>query len=129
MVSWSLVLEQLIKVCPEEAYAFENKWTLEDVLNFLYSAKKMSTRQIANLTNYECSNITIRNKLRELGIKLRSKGGPNNTKVKIIPLEEYKSMSYNQLAAKYKVDRATVYKHVKQYIKKNGKRRGRPKLG
>jgi len=117
MVNWSLVIERLSEGNPR----CDN---LYDILVFLYYDKKLSLHQIADLTDGECSVMTLANKMKRLGIRLRKQGGPNNLKVTSIPLKEYKTMSYDQLALKYGVDRTTVYRHVKQYLKTNGKKRG-----
>jgi transposase len=117
MTNWDRVLKLLYVHCPQVA-----DMSLETALEWLYYDCNFSTQDIANLIGNEVSSVAIRDKMRRLGIKVKKRGGPNNTKITSIPIEEYREMTYDQLAFKYGVSVSTIHHHVKEYIKKEGKK-------
>jgi ribosomal protein L20A (L18A) len=118
MISWSKVLEKLNMGNYNNYYD-----VLKDMLQFLYYEQKLSIRQIAELTDGECSNVSIREKMKEFGIIMRSKGGPNHAKPFTISKKEYKELSYKEMALKYGVHRTTIRNRCISYIKESGKKR------
>jgi len=116
MTNWNKVLELLKPHCVKEAES------LIDCLNFLYCICNFSSKMISDLTDNEVSSVAIRDKMRKLGIKVKKQGGPNHIKVTSIPIDEYREMTYAELAFKYKVSISTIHHHVREYIKKEGKK-------
>lgn len=127
MISWGLVLEHLIEACPEITDVFGPEaivdLTLKGTITYLYEEEKLSLRQIAELTNGECSACSLGTKMKELGIELRSKGGPNYTKPFTISKKEYENLSYKRLALRYNVHIATIRNRCKKYIEEGGKKK------
>lgn len=123
MIVWSLVLKRLnqhLKDIGEYNALFDG---LYSVLLYFYSTKKLSIQQIADLTGGECSSGSLRFKLKELGIKLRRKGGPNYIKPFTISKEEYERSTYKELALKYKVDQSTISRRCKKFVETGGKKK------
>lgn len=115
-IEWNDVLIRLKPYCPDDTQ------TIEDALIWLYETKGLSLQEIETLAKGECCNRSIRTKLAGK-VKIRCKGGAHNVKLKDIPEEDYKTMTYKQLAKKYHVDRTTIYRHIKKYEKKSKKLR------
>ena len=122
MIAWEQVLTLL-----KAQYAFKPAVTLKDVLKHYYLEEKLSIRQITELTNGQCSHASVRSKLIEFGIPLRGKGGPRHICNFDITKEEYKTMSYKELALKYKCHRTTIRNRCLKYIKVNRKKKGEGK--
>lgn len=97
--------------------------TLKETLEFLYHQEGLSIRQLVMLTDDKCTTTSLRTKMRELGISLRKRGGPNYTKPFEITKEEYKSKSYKEMAFEHNVNVTTIRNRCKKFIKENGKKR------
>lgn len=117
MTNWEKVLRILEPHCLPGV-----SMTLKEVLEHLYGNEKLSTQDISLLTGNEVSSVAIRDKMRKLGIKVKKRGGPNNIKLIKVSIEEYREMTYDQLAFKYSVSKSTIHHHVKEYIEKEGKK-------
>ena len=90
--------------------------TLFCLFDFLYNVKKLSWRQIAEITDGYASSTTLKNKAKKLGIKMKGKGGPHFTKRKTLEIDEleYKTTTSTELAERYGVCRQVVIKIAKE---------------
>lgn len=97
--------------------------TLVEMLRYLYVDQEMSLREICNAIGNKCTAPTLSSKMVELGIDMRHRGGRNYFKLppSLITLDEYRTMTYKEMAVKHKVHPSTIYKVVKKYIDKFGK--------
>jgi hypothetical protein len=108
MINWEEILVKLntklktqhdtIKVCLTELYIIECR----------------RSGEICNLIRGELTSQTLREKLHELKIPLRGKGGPNNKRVFTLTKEEYESCSLQKLAVKKGVSRKTIYNKARE---------------
>jgi hypothetical protein len=104
MTNWFRVLNLLKAHCPPGVE------TIEDALLYLYVDKRLSLREIKDLTDREVLGPqTIRSKLVSIGVDIKSRGGPNSRKVIPLKLEEFKEFSVAELAKKYNVHKTTIY--------------------
>ncbi len=122
MIMWSLITEMLFLKNPETTEG-GIPYTLKDILTYLYCTKCYSLKDIEKCTDSMCSAITLRLKMIELGIPMKSRGGCNNKKNIVITEEEYKTHLYKELAFKYKVHPTTIKNKCREWINKGGKKR------
>ena len=108
---WQLVYNRLLPHCCNK----QSNLTLKEVFTHLYYDLNLSTSQLASLTKGEASSPTIRNKLRTLGIPIKSRGGANYLKLEDITLTEYLTNTYEELAVKYNVHPGTIERHTKHF--------------
>jgi len=78
-----------------------------------YCEKRLSMREIA--LEFNVTLPTIRNYLNRLGIKTRERGGDNSTKAVDISLEDYESMTYEELSKKYGVSPWMIWKRTRGF--------------
>jgi hypothetical protein len=82
----------------------------KEMLENLYLTQQMSINEIAFVLGY--AGWTVRRRLLEYNIRLRSRGGPNKQgqrKLKDLSDDELTNLTALDLAAKYNVSQATVY--------------------
>ena len=120
MITWTLVLERLQN---HRMVSKDNLTDLEQELRWWYEVMHCSVHQIADLTEGECCYVSIRNKMIELGIPLRAKGGKHYSKDFTITKEEYKASTYKEMALKHKASMSTIRNRCKKFIKTNGKKK------
>ena len=131
MINWERVQDFLLLYLIDRGMLddYDVPITLRDTLDQFYSRLGRSWKQIAEITDGYVSCVTLKEKARQLGIKIRSRGGSNYTKrqtCKICRLE-YNTLTNKELGRKYKVCRQTIIKVAKE----KGwplKRAGRPKV-
>lgn len=101
---WYEVKKILQKHCPNYIT------TLKGVLHHLYVEKQLSLHAIAELTDREVlSDYPIRDKLKELEIPLKRRGGVHNLKTNMITPQEMREVPKRKLARKYGVHVSTLY--------------------
>uniref|UniRef100_A0A6M3IQ04 Putative sigma-70 region domain containing protein n=1 Tax=viral metagenome TaxID=1070528 RepID=A0A6M3IQ04_9ZZZZ len=83
-----------------------------------YLSKGLSMGEIA--LEFRVTLPTIRNYLKRLGVPTRGRGGDNSSKAVDISLEEYRSMTYAQLAEKYGVSEWMVWSRTRGFPPKRG---------
>lgn len=112
MINWYRVFDILEWRCEREVH------DIKDALTHLYVERGLSLSTILEMSEREITSpLTVRNKLRSLGIKVRGKGGANNNKFIPLTPEEFKMNSARQLARKYDVDIVTVYNRKRKFRK------------
>ena len=97
---------------------------LRDYLFLLYTELGKSWSEVADITNGYVSASTLKRKAKLLGVKMRSKGGPNYKKEPNFPEVDYKTLTNTALAKKYKICRQTIIRIAKEKgwpLKKAGK--------
>ena len=115
-ICWTYEVEQYFKRqgCPRE-------FTPEEALEWIktqYQKEGRSHGEIALMLRV--TGPSVRNLLKILNVKSRPKGGPRNIVNCPVTEDEFKSMTYCQIAEKYQVHPTTVFNRCKPYRQKGG---------
>jgi transposase len=113
MINWYRVHRILKESVPAEAQS-----TLKDTLTYLYHTEGLSLEDIVKMSNREFFWAgALSKKMRQLGIRIKPKGGDNSTKA--IPLTEHDFIEYSarELARKYNVHISTIYDRKNKLMK------------
>lgn len=111
-ICWSEEIGKLLKrdLTPEEAF----EWLIDQYVNHKVSADELGRR-------LKVSGRSVLTILETFKIDRRPKGGARHCVSCDITEEEFKTMSYTELARKYKVSYGTVYTRCKRFKKKKEK--------